>query len=346
MMPEEPDFTASFSPGERLKAKRTELGISLQEVSNALLIPVGNLEALENNRYEDLPGLTYIVGYWRSYANILDVDISDEIEIHKNRLWSSAALAAYHLGQHADVHQKKSRKGSVILLILLFSGFLGGLWYWQKPADVQTVLLNGNQAGKLFNTPDNGNNATDDIVTNPVLSLPESGKIDQPDLLVDTQEPVGTGMDADVDAQPEPGVPEEPVSGPGDQPDSSVDTREPVVTGTVADAQGLERDSGSAGEVFGSDSGYDANSLRGLKVNVHKTVWIDIRNGQGEKLVFRMVNEGENLEISGSPPFYVYIGALEGVDMFYLGEPVDIPPHSSGQSSRVVVGEYPESNSN
>ena len=411
MVPEEPDFTVGFSPGERLKAKRTELGVSLKEVSNALLISVSNLKALENNRYEDLPGLTYVVGYWRSYANILDVDISDEIEIHKNRLRSSDVLAAYHLGQYADVHQKKSRKGSVILLILLFSGFLGGLWYWQKPTDGQTGLLPGNQAGEQFNTLDNGNNAADGIVTNSVLSLPESSKVEQPDSFVDTQEPVVTGIDAEVDVQAEPGVSEEPVSGSGDQPDSFVDTQEPVVTGIDAEVDvqaepgvseepvsgsgdqpdsfvdtqepvvtgidvevdvqaepgvseepvsgsgdqpdsfvdtqepvvtGIDAEvdvqaepgvseelvSGSVREVFGSGSGYDANSPEWLKVAAHKTVWIDIRSGQDEKLVFRMVNEGENMEINGLPPFYVFIGSLDGVELFYLGESVDMPPHS------------------
>ncbi len=403
MVSEEPDFIASPSPGERLKAKRTELGISLEQVSNALLISASNLSALEDNRYEELPGLTYIVGYWRSYANILDVDISGEIETHKNRLQSSDSLAAYHLDQHADSQQKQYRKGSIILFVLLFAGFLGGLWYWQKPADTQTVPLNGS-------------NATDDAVTSPVLVLPESGEPEQPgesgesDLLV--EEPTGTAGETDEAAQPESGVSEEPESvesepvepesepevseesepvepesepeiseesepgpevseesepvepepepevseepepGPevseesesveSGQSDLPVEAQEPAVTDTIADLRESESDSGSDGEVFELDTVYDASSPDWLKVDVHKTVWIDIRNGRDEKLVFRMVRAGEQLEITGETPFYVFIGALDGVEVFYLGESVDIPPHSSGESSRFVVGEYPE----
>ncbi len=425
MKPEESDFTAGASPGERLKAKRTELGVSLKEVSNVLLISVANLEALENNRYEDLPGLTYIIGYWRSYANVLNLDISDEIEIYKNEIQPSGALSAYHVGQHVDVHQKKVRKGSFLLFALLFAGFIGGLWYWQSPVDNRTVPLNGNPVDEPLNTLDNGNNAADEVVANSTLSVPELEEIEQPDLPVDGREPTGAGMDADADAdaQPEaeapevpeesvsgsadpsgssveaqepvvtgtnadvdadveaqvqtgsgdsgvpsgvpevpeaPEAPEEPVSGSVDSPGSSVGAQEPVVAGTVVDTDtdtdterteqgsgpGNEPDSGSGGEVFAPDSDYDASSTRWIKVNVHKTVWIDIRNGQGEKLVFRMVNEGENLEINDSPPFYVFIGSPDGVEVFYLGESVDMPLHSSGLSSRFVVGEYPESTSN
>ncbi len=326
MMPEEPDFINSPSPGERLKAKRIEHGISLQEVSSALLLSVTYLKALESNHYEDLPGLTYIVGYWRSYANLLGVDISDEIRIHKSRLEATEANPAYDYNHHSDFHQGKSRKGSVILFLLLISGFLGGLWYWQNPADNQTVPLNNIQFGAELNILNNENNAVDDVIDNSVLFPLEPKIIDQPDLFVDADEPTapGTGVDAD---------------------DLSV---------TSTDADGPERDSGlsnesdagSVEEDFGTGPRYDANSLRWIKVDVHKTVWIDIRNGQGEKLVFRTVNEGENLKINGSPPFYVFIGSLDGVEVFYLGESVEVPPHSSGQSSRFVVGEYPEATPN
>jgi len=382
MLSEETGLTASLSPGERLKEKRTELGISLEEVSNALLISVSNLKALEDNRYEELPGLTYIIGYWRSYANILDVDISDEIEIHKDRLQVSDTQAAYHLGQQADVQHKKSRRVSVILFVLLFAGFLGGLWYWQKPAGTRAVPLNGN--AQL-----NENNVLDEVVTtSPVLLLPKSEQSEpepeiepevesEPDAKPDpasepevAEEPVSVEPEPapkpEPEPEPEPEVSEEPVSvaqepelesnpepefavleepTPVQPEQTALPTEEPEID-RVADLpepdQGNEPDSGAAGEIFESDSRYDANSLEWLKVDVRKTVWIDIRNGRGEKLVFRTVAAGENLEVNGEPPFYVYIDSLNGVNVFYLGEAVDIPPHSSGQSSRFVVGKYPE----
>ena len=185
MMPEEPDFISSPSPGERLKSIRIELGISLQEVSSALNFSLAYLKALESDRYEGLPGLTYIVGYWRSYANLLGVDISDEIRIHKSRLELTEANPAYQYNQHSDFDQRNSRKGSVIIFLLLITGFLGGLWYWQNPADNQTVPVNEIQSGAELNILNNGNNAADDVVDNSVLFPLEPKIIDQPDLFVD-----------------------------------------------------------------------------------------------------------------------------------------------------------------
>ena len=339
MTPEEPDFINSPSPGERLKAKRIEYGVSLQEVSSALLLSVTYLKALESNNYEDLPGLTYIVGYWRSYANLLGIDVSDEIRIHKSRLEATDANPAFDYNHQNDFYQKKSRKGSVILFLLLITGFIGGLWYWQNPTDNQTVPLNKIQFGAELNILNNVNNAADDVVDNSVLLPIEPQIIGQPDLFADVDETTapGTGVDADADAVADVQL---------------VDADNPGLTGT--DTDGPEQDFGVGGdfdavsveEEFGIGPRYNANSLRWIKVDVHKTVWIDIRNGQGEKLVFRTVTEGENLRINGSPPFYVFIGSLDGVEVFYLGESVEIPPHSSGKSSRFVVGEYPEATPN
>ena len=344
MMPEESDFINSPSPGERLKAKRIEYGVSLQEVSGTLLLSVTYLKALESNCYEDLPGLTYIVGYWRSYANLLGIDVSDEIRIHKSRLEATNANPAFDYNHQSDFYQKKSRKGSVILFLLLITGFIGGLWYWQNPTDNQTVPLNEIQFGAELNISNNENNAADDVVDNSVLLPLEPQIIGQPDLFVDVDvdEPTApdTGVDADADVDVDVDA------------DADVDADNLGLTST--DTNGSEQDFGvgdefdavSVEEEFGRGPRYDANSLRWIKVDVHKTVWIDIRNGQGEKLVFRTVNEGENLRINGSPPFYVFIGSLDGVEVFYLGVSVEIPPHSSGQSSRFVVGEYPEATPN
>ena len=134
------------------------------------------------------------------------------------------------------------------------------------------------------------------------------------------------GVNADVNAD----VAADEPTAPGTSVDA--DANDLSVTSTDADGSeqdsgpGNESDAGSDEEDFGTGPRYDANSLRWIKVNVHKTVWIDIRNGQGEKLVFRTVNDGENLNVNGSPPFYVFIGSLDGVEVFYLGESVEIPP--------------------
>ncbi len=60
--------------GKLLKSKREELGLSLQEVEQQTLINRKYLVALEEERWEDLPGHSYIYGYIKIYGRILNCD--------------------------------------------------------------------------------------------------------------------------------------------------------------------------------------------------------------------------------------------------------------------------------
>ncbi len=61
------------TPGEELRVAREERGISLGEAARQTCIGISYLEALEADRYEQLPNPAYVKGMIRSYARILGV---------------------------------------------------------------------------------------------------------------------------------------------------------------------------------------------------------------------------------------------------------------------------------
>jgi len=73
---------ASF--GERLKLEREKRGMTLEEVSGVTKISVRNLRALEQERFEEMPGGIFNRGFVRSYAKHLGLDdeqvIADYLE--------------------------------------------------------------------------------------------------------------------------------------------------------------------------------------------------------------------------------------------------------------------------
>ena len=79
-----------------------------------------------------------------------------------------------------------------------------------------------------------------------------------------------------------------------------------------------------------------------LAVTIDQQTWLDIRDVTGEKLVYRTVEAGEGLQLVGTPPFYVFIGTVEGVEIDYLGEPVEYEPDEGGVFARFRVGNIPE----
>lgn len=62
------------SVGEHLKSERLRQNLSLSDIATRTRVPTRHLEAIEKSDYSSLPGLTYIKGFTRSYAQALDID--------------------------------------------------------------------------------------------------------------------------------------------------------------------------------------------------------------------------------------------------------------------------------
>lgn len=60
--------------GERLRAAREALGLSLPEVAARTRVPLRHLEAIETSDFNGLPSVTYAVGFVRSYARAVNAD--------------------------------------------------------------------------------------------------------------------------------------------------------------------------------------------------------------------------------------------------------------------------------
>jgi cytoskeletal protein RodZ len=60
--------------GEHLKREREMRGVSLEEIAAATRISTRFLEALENERWEELPGGVFNRGFIRSIAHFLGLD--------------------------------------------------------------------------------------------------------------------------------------------------------------------------------------------------------------------------------------------------------------------------------
>jgi len=69
--------------GQDLRAARLRRGDDLASVSRALKIRKDHLEALEEDRFEQLPGRAYAIGFVRSYADYLGLDPVQSVERFK-----------------------------------------------------------------------------------------------------------------------------------------------------------------------------------------------------------------------------------------------------------------------
>jgi cytoskeleton protein RodZ len=78
--------TMSGTVGEDLRAARLRRGDDLATVSRALKIRKDHLEAVEEDRLENLPGRTYAIGFVRTYAGYLGLDATETVERYKQEI--------------------------------------------------------------------------------------------------------------------------------------------------------------------------------------------------------------------------------------------------------------------
>jgi cytoskeleton protein RodZ len=74
---EETAFAAAVDPhsvGKTLRRARMEMKLSLEDISAAINVRVVQLQAIEDDRIDQLPGMTYAVGFVRSYADFVKLD--------------------------------------------------------------------------------------------------------------------------------------------------------------------------------------------------------------------------------------------------------------------------------
>lgn len=62
------------SPGAFLSAARNEIGLSVADVARSLRLSVRQIEAIEADDFDRLPGKTFLRGFVRNYAKLLNID--------------------------------------------------------------------------------------------------------------------------------------------------------------------------------------------------------------------------------------------------------------------------------
>lgn len=131
--------TADMSVGATLRQARQIAGYSLRDVATLLRLRLVYLEAIEDGRYDALPGPTYAVGFVRTYAELLGQD-ADEIV----RRFKSEVSGIDHQSQlvfPAPAPEGRMPGGALILIAVLLAGMAYGGWYYLSSNNYQMAEL-------------------------------------------------------------------------------------------------------------------------------------------------------------------------------------------------------------
>jgi cytoskeleton protein RodZ len=128
-------------PGQRLREAREGLNLSRQEVARKLRLDVNLIQALEDNKREALPAPTYLVGYLRSYARLLNLPVDSIIADTRLNLQPTKTLLPdnidYRHPQRFETLLRLVLLGLLVVLVLAM-----GYWFLSMEPEWLSRWLN------------------------------------------------------------------------------------------------------------------------------------------------------------------------------------------------------------
>ncbi len=130
--------------GDLLYTERRKKGLEIADVEHATGIRGVYLNALEQSRYDVLPGEVYVKGFLRNYANYLGLDGSHLVQLYTDlkKPTLETAAAEPSVAEPAEPVVKKmnavitrsidKKKWSTVLVVVILAISAMGLYLWQK----------------------------------------------------------------------------------------------------------------------------------------------------------------------------------------------------------------------
>ncbi len=298
----------SESPGRRLRVQRQSRGLEVERVAVQLHLRPTFVEALEQDRYADLPSPVFVAGYLRNYARLLGIDPAPLVAAYR------AANPAPEPAVPRSVPATRREIGSGHILMRLISlavlaGAFGmlALW-WQNRADLLPELLPGEGAAvPAPATEESANAPTDSLTLNPlpVSTGGESAADTPPPLAASLPSPADEPLEA-APAAPLPLIAPVAEETPPDltQPPTS----EPAAAQTQANREVVLSFSGSS--------------------------WIDVRDSAGKSVLSGEMQKGDRRVLEGAPPYAFVIGNATSTAISVGGKPFDLGGVSRGNVAR------------
>ncbi len=284
-------------------ARRTELGLSHEDVANQLKFAPRLIEALEAGEFDKLPGRTFARGMLRNYAKLLKIDPAPYL----------AQLTAASGPQAGPEHAASLRApipfaegGSHVNLvytvlsaiILAAVAFFAYEWYQEKDAPPKMAFVAPGQEPSATQAPAQVNPPT----AEPRLdTFASAGPAPVPDTepRVEVKNPMASSA-----ANPA----MNPAVNPAVNPTTSPETK------LAPPAPGKGR----------------------IVMRFDKDSWVQIKARNGT-LLSQLNPAGSQRVIEGDPPFELTIGNAPSVHLTYNDQPVDLKPHFKVDVARLTL---------
>ncbi len=280
--------------GVKLRQVREASGIPLRDIATELHLDIAMLEALEDEALDRLPGPSFVKGYLRSYARLLDLPADDLVQAY-DCAHGDETPCLQRIGKVQQISSRDAGPRYATWGVVVVVGLSVLIWWSSK------ILSNG------VSERDDDSSVT--------LAAPLSEKRDsaaiEADLEVDGESvSVAPLLVPEVEAPP-PSAPEE----------AKRDSAPP--SGAVQKMQPPLADESPAPVAAPSAPAEEGVELSQLTLIFDEDSWVEINDAGGKRLFFDLGRKGQVRELAGVKPFKILFGNAPGVTLKVDGKVFD-----------------------
>lgn len=301
----EADVVVENSPpsaGSLLRRARESKGMGLDEVVGKLKLSRRQVEALEADSFSELPGLTFVRGFVRNYARVLDIDPDPILALLDAGPQTMAQLRVEALPAepkapqlvklpHRSGYPRARRVPVRLIAAAMVAGLLvagGALLVHQSGVEPELTLAPASPPAPAANEAQKTQPVA--VPAETIASAPAEGAAPVPTA------PESSGA---ANAVPEPVAPSAPAESAAAN----------AATPTASNSLPAQESGAQLRLAFEGDS------------------WVDIRDADGKRIASKLYKPGAEDTLNGKPPFQLVIGNAAQVKLFYNGRPVDLAAH-------------------
>ncbi|WP_297325822.1 RodZ domain-containing protein [Nitrosomonas sp.] len=282
------------SVGHILRRARIAKGMSIDDVSRQLRLSVQQIEAIEKEDFEKLPGRTFLRGFIRNYANLVQLDSTPLLQMLPESVpvistYERTPLTNKQLSFSSN--RESSGNNRLIIIIILFAVILGAYFIsenigWNKTSDSSAM---NNEAKKVTEK------ASVEIqlpISSPIKNAinTQTNKAPEPSIQISTEKNANTEL----------GIKTEALAVATENKSIVQDTEKPTVASS---------DLGNLYFKFTADS------------------WVKVVDGKGVPLFEQLKKGGSEQMIVGKRPLSIVLGNASGVNLTYNDQEINIPSY-------------------
>lgn len=150
----ESGLPSTQSAGDYLRRARLKRGWSIEQVAAQLKLTYRQVEALESDRHDKLPGAVFVRGFLRNYARLLGLDPEEVLRIYASQSGDAGTRSAQQLVPKAEGPLMEHSWRTVLWALLVLAVIVGMVLFFYGNGgelpdadDLAFRQLNGQAAG-------------------------------------------------------------------------------------------------------------------------------------------------------------------------------------------------------